>query len=145
MAELAETLVRREDWEVQSRLKELELGLENLLNVRATAIAAAADATSFHPANAAGTFSYQHGTFALRNEHVKKDSAWEVDRPNGVEAIKNQNVRVKLVFANVDVACNDDHLPKPRSGKGAGAEYLCAQNDLFGGKLPRFISVEPLK
>ena len=34
------------------------------------AIAASADATSFHPANSAGTFSYHQGTFGLRKEYV---------------------------------------------------------------------------
>src|SRR6267378_3995826 len=47
-------------------LVELKLGpIDKLLRVRSVAISASADATPFHPANAAGTFAYQHGTFAL--------------------------------------------------------------------------------
>ncbi|MCW2310279.1 hypothetical protein [Rhodobium gokarnense] len=130
--------ILREEWEVDPRLAELHTDKEKLLRVRAIAIGAAADATPFHPANAAGTFSYQHGTFALRNEHDGKEG-WESDRPNGVEAIKNEGTHARVVFANVDIACSDAHEPKPRSAKGAGAERLCAGNDdLFGG-LPRFV------
>lgn len=134
MAGLVETRILREDWEVQRRLAELELEKTKLLEVRSTAVGAAADATQFHPANAAGTLSYQHGTFALRHEHVGK--SWLLDRPNGVEAIRNEARKLRLVFANVDIACDPDREPTPRSSKGAGAELLCAGN-LFG-ELPRF-------
>jgi hypothetical protein len=58
-----------------------------LLRVRSVALAAAADATPFHPANAAGTLSYQHGTFSLRDEHVGENE-WVLSRPSGVEAIE---------------------------------------------------------
>jgi hypothetical protein len=39
--------------------------------------------------------------------------------------------RPRLRFSNVDLACNDDHIPKPRSEKGAGAERA-ANGGLFG-------------
>jgi len=102
--------------------------------VRSVAISASADATSFHPANAAGAFEYHYGTFAVRNEYVGK--IWRLERPDGVEAIVNEALKVRVVFANVDIACNDDLKPKPRSRKGAGAERVCVGN-LFGS-LPEF-------
>jgi hypothetical protein len=132
---MVETVVLRQPWDVDSRLAELQLGPRNrLLKVRSVAISASADATPFHPANAAGTFAYQHGTFALRNEFV--GHIWRLDRPDGVEAIRDDTAKVKVVFANVDVACNDYLKPKPRSRKGAGAERVCDGN-LFGS-LPEF-------
>jgi hypothetical protein len=124
-----ETIVHREPWEVLGRLAELELTIEGPLRVRSIAIAASADATQFHPANASGTLAYQHRTFALRKEFVGKN--WRLERPDGVEAIANETIKVRVVFANVDVACNDDLKPKPRSRKGAGAERVCMGN-LFG-------------
>jgi hypothetical protein len=72
---------------------------------------------------------------------VQAGSPWVLDRPNGVEAIRNDSIRVKVVFANVDIACDDEHEPKPRSTKGAGAERLCSGNGLFGN-LPRFASAD---
>jgi hypothetical protein len=136
MMPFTETKIRREDWDVGPRLAGLWTSREKLLRVRSVAIAAAADATPFHPSNAAGTFSYQHGTFSLRDEHVGENE-WAVSRPSGVEAIENRALRARFVFANVDIACNDDQQPKARSEKGAGAERLCAQNRLFD--LPYFV------
>ena len=134
---MTETIVLQEPWDVNRRLWELQLGprpLERLMKVVLAAISAGADATPFHPANAAGTFSYQHGTWALRNEFV--GDAWLLDRHDGVEAIRNEAAKVKVVFANVDVACSDNQKPKPRSRKGAGAERACCGN-LFS-VLPEF-------
>ena len=137
---MIETIVLREPWDVDRRLAELQLGPRTrLLKVVAIAISAGADATAFHPANAAGTFSYQHGTWALRDGFV--GDAWLLDRPDGVEAIRNDAIKVKVVFANVDVACNDEQKPKPRSRKGAGAERVCVGN-LFGS-LPDFAPRQP--
>jgi hypothetical protein len=126
---MVETVVLREPWDVDRRLAELDLGTrDRLLRVRAIAISASADATPFHPANAAGTLAYQHGTFALRDEYVGE--VWRVDRPNGVETIRNDKTKVNIVFCNVDIACHDDDniKPKPRSRKGAGAERVCNGN-----------------
>jgi hypothetical protein len=137
---MAETVVRREPWEVAARLAELQLGsVEQLLKVRSVAISASADATAYHPANSAGTFAYHHGTFALRNEYVGK--VWRLDRADGVEAIVNDALKVRVIFSNVDVASNDDMTPKPRSRKGAGAERVCVGN-LFGS-LPEFAPRQP--
>jgi hypothetical protein len=167
---MVETVVRRQPWEVSARLAELQLGpIERLLRVRSVAISASADATPFHPANAAGTLAYQHGTFALRDEYCRRrgedakhaaassagprsggsrratssvsEPVWRLDRPDGVEVIVNDALKIRVIFANVDVACNDDMKPKPRSRKGAGAERVCVGN-LFGS-LPEFAPRQP--
>jgi hypothetical protein len=131
---MIQTRVLRKLWDVDRRLIELGLDRERLLNIRSIAVSAGADATPFHPANAAGTLAYHHGTWALRDQFV--GDAWVLERPNGVEAIRNESAGVRVVFANVDLACNDDQPPKPRSEKGAGAERACMGN-LFG-QLPHF-------
>jgi len=132
-----ETVILKEPWDVDRRLAEFQLTRGGLLKVRNIAIAAGADATPFHPANAEGTLSYQHGTFALRNEFVGDE--WKVHRPNGVEAIRNQKLNLSVVFTNVDVACSDQFEPKPRSHKGSGAERVC-QGNLFSW-LPSYAEV----
>ena len=124
--ELVETRIHREPAEAKRRIIELGLTKEGLNRVRTIALGASADATPFHPANAAGTFSYQHGTWALRDEFVGED--WKADTIHGVEAISNETLKLRVVFANVDIACNDDQGPKPRSRKGAGAERACIGN-----------------
>jgi len=131
------TVTLREPWDVDRQLSEMGLSRPTLLEVRDVALSAAANATDFHPLNAAGTFSYQEGTWAMRDRHVKVGGEWEIDRSYGVEAIKNGGRQLKLVFANVDIACNDSQWPKPRSRKGAGGERAFAGN-LFGDDLPYF-------
>lgn len=130
---IATKYVRKPD-EVADRLAALGLDLATLLVVRDVAMTGSGNATSFHAANAAGTFAYQDGTWALRDRHVKPEGEWEVDRTHGIEAIVNGTRSVKIAFANVDVACSDTQKPKPRSKKGAGGEKVFG-NDLFGGAL----------
>ena len=127
--DMVETRVLSNDWEVRRRIAELSLDYESLLEVVHVAMSASADSTLYHPANAAGTFAYQHGTWSLRNEFVGED--WEIDRIDSVEAIRNDSKRIKVVYSNVDIACNADQKPKPRSRKGAGSERVCNSGNLF--------------
>lgn len=132
----AATKVRRDTADADHRLAELKLTRAGLLSAVMVATHEARNVTPFHCLNAAGTFAYQYGTWALRNEFVGEE--WQVDRANGVEAIWNEDLQIRVVFSNVDIACNDEQLPRPRSPKGAGSERACSGN-LFED-LPRFVS-----
>jgi hypothetical protein len=116
------------------------MGLQRptLLEIRDLAVSSGANATPFHAANAAGTFSYQDGTWALRDRHVKAGGEWEVDRLYGVEAIKNEARKLKIVFANVDIACDDIQKPQPRTKRGAGGERTFNGNLNLFGTLPEY-------
>ena len=107
----------------------MKLPRVKLLAAVAVARHEAANATPYHCMNASGTFAYQHGTWAIRHEFVGKD--WTIDRADGVEAILSQDGKIRVIFSNVDIACDDLLEPKPRSRKGAGAERACVGN-LFG-------------
>lgn len=135
--DFVESQVLREPWDVDRRLAELELTREGLLIARDVAMQESANATAFHPANAAGTFSYHHGTWAIRHEFVGEK--WADDRVDGIEAIRNDRLKTKIAFCNVDLACNDEHCPKPRSKKGAGAERASG-----GGLFPNLPRYAPL-
>ncbi|MBZ0145950.1 MAG: hypothetical protein K8F62_00145 [Pseudorhodoplanes sp.] len=132
-----ETVVLREVWDVDLRLSQLKLNREGLLIARDVAMQERANATAFHCSNAPGTFSYHHGTWSIRDRFVDKD--WAVCRLDGIEGIRNEALKIKVAFSNVDLACNDDHIPKPRSEKGAGAERA-ASGGLFG-HLPHYTSI----
>ena len=132
------TIIRRDPWEVEPRLKELHLTSKGLLRVRDVAIAGRNNATAFHAANAGGTFSYQDGTWCLRDEFV--GPIWKMERPGGVEAIVSLEGPARVAFANVDRCCDEDHIPAPLSKKGSGAENLCEGN-LFGS-LPSYAKEE---
>nr|WP_294544396.1 hypothetical protein [uncultured Rhodopila sp.] len=129
------TRILKEPWEVDPELARLNLTRAKLLKVRTMALGAAADATGYHAANAAGTFSYHGGIYGLRDELVGEH--WRQDRPNGIEAVRNDAKNVILSFVNVDLACNDMHNPVPRSKKGSGAEKVSQGKGLFDD-LPAF-------
>lgn len=135
MSNKVQTQFWREPWDASRRLSEMDLILEPLLDVIRIALSAGADATPFHASNASGTYRYQTGVWALRNFHV--GDIWSVDRKNGIETIKNEKLKIKIAFSNVDIACDDEHDPKPRSKKGRGAEIACSGN-LLPMDLPRY-------
>lgn len=135
--EAIRTAILQEPWEIEPRLKELGLTKQGLLEARDAAVSESANATAFHAANAAGTYSYHGGTWALRDRFVGGD--WVLDRSDGVETIKNDKLKIKVAFSNVDLACNSFQVPKPRTKKGAGAERATGA-DLFGGELPQYVT-----
>ena len=132
--EAIDTIVRRDEWDIDLRLSQLKLTRKGLLSARDVAVQERANATAFHCSNAPGTFSYHQGTWAIRDRFVDKD--WAVCRLDGIEGIRNQGLKIKVAFSNVDLACDDNHTPKPRSEKGAGAERA-ASAGLFD-HLPHF-------
>lgn len=139
MLQPVETLILREPWEVQPRLQELTLSLNKLLEIRDIAILEGANVTTFHAANAEGTFRYHHGTWALRDRFVGGD--WAVDRSNGIETIRNEKLKLVVGFCNVDLSCVDAHDPQPRTKKGSGAERASGPG-LFVN-LPKYVSGVP--
>jgi len=130
--DLVQTVIRRESWDVDKRLAEMQLDRAALLECRDVAVNEAANATAFHAANAPGTFAYHQGTWALRDRFVGPN--WVECRADGIEGIRNDALKIKVAFCNVDEACADKH-PQPRSKKGAGAER--ASGGLFRD-LPQF-------
>ena len=131
---LVETKIHRDAWDVDLRLSQIGLSRTKLLAAVAVALHERANATPFHPVNAAGTFAYQHGVWAIRNEFV--GGMWVEDKTDGVEGIRNDTLKIKVAFSNVDLACQDDHVPKPRSDKGPGAER--ASGAMLFADLPRY-------
>lgn len=91
------------------------------------ALASAATASPLHPSNAAGMFSYMDGVKGLRAENLEGN--WDIFCEEGVEGIKNEYLKIRVLFANVHQACGKEH-PKARSRKGAGSERI-ACGDLF--------------
>ena len=111
---------------MEQRLSELGLNRESLEKVAKVASGARNDSTANDPANAPGTFSYIYGTRTLREEFVGKK--WAIDQTESVEAIRNDELQIRVIFQNVDIACEADLTPRPRSRKGAGSERVCQGN-----------------
>ncbi|MCY4289209.1 MAG: hypothetical protein OXC63_11510 [Aestuariivita sp.] len=120
------TQIWLEPWDISRRINELGLRLDLLHNIVRQVIEAGEQATLHHAANAEGTYRYQEGVYALRKAFV--GDKWEISRENSVETIKNDKLKIKVAFTNVDLACNHEHDPQPRSKKGEGAEKTCSGN-----------------
>ncbi|MCE8021086.1 hypothetical protein HOP51_13350 [Halomonas sp. MCCC 1A11036] len=126
---------------MDNRLVELGLSREGLLLVRTQAMAAGADATLDHPANAAGLLAYIHGVAALRRAFV--GDSWSRERVENIEFIRNDNLKVRVGFSNVKLAANDAVQPQARSPKGAGAARVCQFTiDMFGGTSSSVTSID---
>lgn len=120
---------------VNLRLQQLGLSRDGLLEVRTQAMAAAADATPFHPANASGLLAYLHGVAALRRLFVGEE--WRVERLDNMEFIRNDALQVRVGFSNINVASQDQTNPKARSPRGAAAERACSHTfDMFEHLIP---------
>ncbi|WP_444925895.1 hypothetical protein ACJJI4_17085 [Microbulbifer sp. TRSA002] len=114
--------IYREPHEVPGELSQFNVSISELQKVALEAISARNEATSLHPQNAPGMYSYMAGVAALRALFIQKQG-WEMARPNGVEAVKNEQQGKLILFQNVDVACGR-HDPNPLSSKGKGVAAL---------------------
>jgi hypothetical protein len=108
-----------QDYEVGSRLDQLGLTAAELIEVVKQAVAAKAAYVLNFPLNAAGQLSYIYGTGALRD--MLRMKGWVIDRTGNIEATFNPETGMKIVFQNVDSACDDDRDPKAISDKGPAA------------------------
>ncbi len=111
-----------------SRIAELGLDYDKLIDVALVAAGASRDSTKHDPPNAPGIFAYIYGTRALRDNFV--GDAWVADRTDSVESIFSERRKLRVVYQNVDCAAIDDRNPKPRSTKGVGSERTCELNQL---------------
>ena len=108
--------------EISRKLSEFNVTKKELQGIALEAISARNEATSFHPSNAPGTYSYMAGVAALRMIFVRK-AGWEISRHKGVEAVVNRDLGTVILFQNVDNACGR-HDPCPITVKGEGVTKL---------------------
>lgn len=114
-------------YEGDTHLAKLELERSRLIAAGHHALASRASASPLHPSNAAGYFSYADGVKGLRAENMGEN--WRFFRSEGVEGICNEELKLRVLFANVHEACGGVS-PQARSRKGAGSERV-ACGDMF--------------
>lgn len=106
------------------RLTALGLDRKKLISVGAVAYAARLSASALHPANAPGTFSYHDGVEAIRVEFMGRDG-WARYAVGGLEGIYNEELKVIVLFKNVDRCCDESKVPQ--AGKiGVNSKRICA-------------------
>lgn len=119
--DMLQTKIFKEDWEVDSRLSMFGVTKAELMKVVEMAVGARADAVPHDPVNAPGTFSYIYGTRAIRDLFVSK--GWIKDSTKNIESVYHPQTGTKIIFQNVDSACDNRH-PKALSGKGLASEKI---------------------
>ncbi len=120
--------------EVKNRLTHLDISYDQISSIAKRAISQKLNAVSNHPANAAGTFAYHEGVRAMRDVLVDGET-WKKLVENGIEYIENPIKKIRIIYQNVDFACNPEHAPQPISKRGGTAKCDAInsnQGDIFG-------------
>ncbi len=119
--------------EVKNRLTHLDISYDQISIIAKRAISQKLNAVSNHPANAAGTFAYHEDVRAMRDILVNGKN-WKKLTENGIEYIDNPIKKIRVIYQNVDFACNKDHDPQPISKRGGAAKFDAInsnQSDIF--------------
>lgn len=114
--------VFKEDYEIIPRLNLFSVTKDELLRVVELAVGGRADAVPNDPKSAGGQFSYIYGTRGLREVFLPK--GWNKDSEKNIESVINPTSGIKLIFQNVDLACDEHRFPKAVSGKGIASEEI---------------------
>ncbi len=120
--------------EVRSRLTQLDIKNDQISIIAKRAISQKLNAVSNHPANAPGTFAYHEGVRAMRDVLIDGEK-WNKLTENGIEYVENPIKKIRIIYQNVDIACNQKHDPQPISKRGGSAKcdvINSNQTDLFG-------------
>lgn len=123
--------------EVKNRLEKLDLDMNQIAEIAKRAISKKYNATLNHPLNTPGTFSYHEGVNSMR-EIIVDDISWHRFIKNGIEYIDNPIKNIRVIFQNVDCACDLLNDPQPISKRGGSAKRAAIssnQDDLFGHEL----------
>ncbi|MFN3889311.1 MAG: hypothetical protein ACK4MV_02855 [Beijerinckiaceae bacterium] len=117
--------------EIDRRLERFGVTRDELVDVVKKTVAARADTIDIDPLSAAGQLSYIFGTRHIRMLFMR--NGWTLDRTENVESVVSPDGSMRIVFQNVDSACNPFQGPKAVSGKGPAANRMIdvAQGRLF--------------
>lgn len=120
-----------EPWSVKRALARFRMQPQDLEEVAYLAAAAKNESVSLDPVNAPGILAYIYGTRALRSRLLRR--GWEISRDRNVEAVLDPLSGSKIVYQNVDSACDPAKEPRAISAKGAAAEQMIEQwqSDMF--------------
>ena len=126
---MAETKIFKESYDVAPRLNLFGVSRDELIRVVELAAGGRADAVPNDPLTAGGLFSYIYGTRGLREVFIPK--GWYKDHTKGIESVVHPESEIKIIFQNVDIACDVSRPPKALSGKGMASEEIIDLSTAF--------------
>ena len=126
--------------DVDAFLQSNNLTRSGVLAIRDAAYGQFIDCSPLMAKNAPGTLAYHFGVLELRVQFL--GDCWETISDGGIEGIISPDKSIKIVFQNVDLACQLKN-PQPRSEKGAEAERGCQHNlfEFYGVAAPEKVRV----
>lgn len=119
------TEIFESSWDVNRRLASLGLEMSDIVEIVQAAISARNEAVDLHPNNAPGTLAYIFGIGAIRRLLLPR--GWVIDRTDNIEATLNPRNGIKIIYQNVDSACNLGKTPKSVSAKGIASQRMVNQ------------------
>lgn len=128
------TILYKDENDIQIKLQQFNVTLAELKDIIHQAVSARNESVDFDPITSPGQLSYIYGTRWLRNVFCSKEWAKYRTKKN-IEGVIHPENQTKIIFQNVDEACNPFRLPKPVSAKGSASEELVrlhqSQGELF--------------
>jgi hypothetical protein len=120
-------IVHGEDWDIRSRLSELDLTREQLIDIVKACVAAQGGCTDNDPPNSRGYESWRWGV--RRSREILRPEGWEKDDTGGFATIVNHKRKIRLAVMNSDDGAGTiDRIAQNRSRKGPNSERAATAN-----------------
>jgi hypothetical protein len=119
------TKLYTKEYDVDARLASFGITRAELVDVLKLILSARSDAIHVDPLSAPGQFSFIYGTRHIRLLLCPK--GWVIDRKENIESVRNDKLKISIVFQNVDQACDPMHSPKALHSKGSASTRLVDQ------------------
>lgn len=119
---MAKPILYRTELEVSAKLSQFGITLDDAIRVVRAVVTAHNDAVPFDPSTTAGQFRYIYGTRTVRE--IWCGLGWKIDRLSNIESVFDSKSGTKIVYQNVDCACDEKRSPKAISDKGEASKKL---------------------
>lgn len=120
-------IVRREAWDVETRLFQLDLTRAALIEIVRACVSAQGGCTDNDPPNAKGFESWRWGV--RRAREILRPEGWEKDDTGGFSTIVNCRRQIRVAVMNADDGAGlPDRVPQNRSRKGPNSERAALAN-----------------
>jgi hypothetical protein len=117
----------RNPQEVVSRLEQLQVTKEQLLEAVAAAVGGRNSCTRFDPRSAPGWSSWKDGNRRLRE--ILVPLGWDMDEAEGIPSVIHRQLRVKITLCNTDAGTGLVHYhPQQTTKKGAATDQIVSIN-----------------
>jgi hypothetical protein len=125
--------IRTDRQDVSTRLREMKLDLDGLLDVLGVIFAEHGFCNENDPAGARGWTVYRWGVRGLREKF--RSEGWSIDNTGNLETLVNHSLKIRIAVLNTDDGtCDTDRIPCNTNVKGPNSERAALANaDMLPG------------